>query len=366
MSGVAQVRQNQSDNRNLKLRIALLSSNVERVPPKGYGGTELVVSMLAEELVRRGHQVTLFSSGDSETSARLVSVTPQSLREAGEPARRWQAYDIRLLMELQKRRTEFDIVHNHMGWQALPYLEAVDLPVVTTNHNPIKDYVAPIYLTYRHLPYVAISEAYRRMNFENELNYVATIYNGIDTTLFEDAPLDSRSYLLFIGRVCEDKGTEPAIEIAKRLQLPIVVAGKVDEADRAYFDEHVRPHLESPDVRFLGEVDHDRKVQLYKEAIATVYPINFEEPFGLVMAESLAAGTPVMALDRGSVREVLSDGDTAVIAGSVDELIHRFNQIQTINRAVCKDRVRKMFSKERMVDQYEQVYRLLIAGGSRY
>jgi glycosyltransferase involved in cell wall biosynthesis len=321
--------------------------------------------MLTEELVRRGHDVTLFGSGDSKTSGKLVSVTDVALR-LSEPARRWPAYDIRLLMELQKRRTEFDIVHNHMGWQALPYLEAMDLPVVTTNHNPIKDYAAPIYLTYRHLPYVAISEAYKRINYPDQLNYVATIYNGIDIAEFDHSDLpDSRSYLLFIGRLCEDKGTERAIEIAKKLQLPIVLAGKVDDADRPYFEQHVQPHL-GTGVEFVGEVDHSGKLDLYRKAIATVYPINFEEPFGLVMAESLASGTPVLALDRGSVREVLSDGDTAVIAPNCEELVQRFDQIRTISADQCRDRVRKLFTKERMVDAYEDLYRKLIAGGSRY
>jgi glycosyltransferase involved in cell wall biosynthesis len=358
--GIAQVRQNSGHNRDIKLRIAQLSSNVERVPPIGYGGTELVVSMLTEELVNRGHHVTLFSSGDSETSAKLVSVTDISLRVMGEPARRWNAYDIRLLMELQKRRSEFDIVHNHMGWQALPYLEAMDCPVVTTNHNPIKDYAAPIYLTYGHLPYVAISESYRAKNYPDELNYVATIYNGIDLSHFSNNDHERREFLLFIGRLCEDKGTEPAIEIAKKLNLPIVLAGKVDEADRSYFDHHVAPHINPPKVEFVGEVDHQKKVELYSKAIATVYPINFDEPFGLVMAESLASGTPVMAFDRGSVREVLSDG-TALIAHNVDDLVARFDQLQSISADECRQRVQDLFSKERMVDQYEDIYRRLIA-----
>jgi len=363
--GIAQVRQNESNNRNVKLRIAQLSSNVERVPPDGYGGTELVVSILTEELVRRGHEVTLFSTGDAQTAARLVSVTEVPLRQC-EPARRWPAFDIRLLLELQKRRSEFDIVHNHMGWQALPYLEAMDCPVVTTNHNPIKSYAAPLYLTYRHLPYVAISEAYKRMNYPAELNYAATIYNGIDLSEFDGPDGADRSYLLFIGRLCQDKGTEPAIRIAKELNLPIILAGKVDEADRGYFEEHVQPLLDSADVDFIGEVDRAAKISLYRKAIATVYPINFEEPFGLVMAESLAAGTPVMALDRGAVREVLSDGDTAIIADSVDELVRRFPQVQSINAQHCRDRVHRLFSKERMVDSYEQLYRQLINDGSRY
>lgn len=341
------------------MRIAQLGSNEECVPPPGYGGTELIVSLLTDGLVERGHDVTLFATGNSQTSARLLSVREHPLRNSGEAARRWASYDIRLLMRLREMRDQFDIVHNHMGWQALPWLPDLGLPVVTTNHNPIKKYSAPIYLEYRDLPYVAISNAYHKMNYPDQLNYVATIYNGIDTDAFHPNG-DSRSYLLFIGRLCEDKGAEPAIQIAKQLNLPIVLAGKVDAADRQYFEDHVRPHLHPPDVEFIGEVGPEQKDKLYRHAIATVYPINFEEPFGLVMAESLAAGTPVMALDRGSVREVLSDGDTAVIGQSIQELVKRFPEVQKISQSQCRARVENLFSKGRMIDAYEQLYARLI------
>jgi glycosyltransferase involved in cell wall biosynthesis len=343
-----------------KMRIAQLASNVEQVPPKGYGGTEIVISNLTEELVKRGHDVTLFASGDSRTAARKVAVTPLAVRQAGEPARRWSAFDIRTLMKLHEMRDQFDIVHNHIGYLALPWLENLGIPVVTTNHNPIKDYCAPIYLHHAKLPFVAISEAYKRLNYPDQLNYVATIYNGIDVTGFKANGDDARGYLLFIGRLCEDKGTDQAIDLAKKLHLPIVLAGKVDVADQDYFESKVRPHLNARDVRFVGEVNHRQKVDLYTHAIATVYPVNFEEPFGLVMAESLASGTPVLAFDRGSVREVLSDGETALIGHSVDELVQRFPHLKEINAENCRARVKKMFSKDRMVDAYEQLYCKLI------
>lgn len=343
------------------MRIAQLASSVEPVPPQGYGGTEVVIANLTNELVARGHEVTLFASGDSKTAARLISASDAGLRISGEPARRWAAYDLVSVIKLQQMIDQFDIVHNHMGWQVLPYLAHLNKPVVTTNHNPIKDYCAPIYLHYKHLPYVAISQAYKRLNYPDELNYVATVYNGIDTERFANGNgKDKREYLLFIGRLCEDKGTEPAIQIAQRLRLPIILAGKVDSSDQEYFERKVRPHLSASAVRFVGEVNHKEKVELYHHAIATVYPVAFDEPFGLVMAESLATGTPVLALDRGSVREVLSDGDTAIIGRNVDELINRFPQIKNISPDQCKNRVRSLFSKERMVDSYEEVYRRLI------
>jgi glycosyltransferase involved in cell wall biosynthesis len=343
------------------MRIAQLASNVEQVPPTGYGGTELIIDTLTEELVKRGHDVTLFASGDSKTKAKLVSTTPLALRNANEPPRRWGAFDMVTMIKLEEMADQFDVIHNHMGYLALPTLARLKTPVLTTNHNPIKPYNAEIYLKYRDLPYVAISDAYKRLNYPDELNYVATIYNGIDVETFSDGN-GRREYLLFIGRLCEDKGTEQAIDIARKLNLPIVLAGKVDISDQDYFEKHVKPYLNARSVRFVGEVDHDQKVDLYTHAIATVYPVNFEEPFGLVMAESLAAGTPVMAFDRGSVREVLSDGETAVIGRNVDELVGRFTQLQSFDRNQCRERVAAMFSKQRMVDAYEELYRKLSGG----
>ncbi len=347
------------------MRIAQLTSSDETVPPVGYGGTELVVSNLTEELVRRGHEVTLFASGDSRTAARLISVTNEALRPSGELMRRWAAYNIRSLILLQQMADQFDVVHNHMGWAALPWLQNLGIPVVTTNHNPIKPYCRDIYLEYGKLPYVAISEAYKRLNFEDELNYVATIYNGIDVNSFSAGnghAGGNRKHLLFIGRLCEDKGTDLAIEIAARLQLPIILAGKVDTTDQRYFEKKIRPKLNASDVRFVGEVNHQQKVELYKHAIATVYPIQFDEPFGLVMAESLASGTPILAFDRGSVREVVTDGETALVASSVDEIVDRFPEVEKIDRSACRERVKRLFSSQRMVDEYEALYARLCGG----
>ncbi|HEY9870942.1 MAG TPA: glycosyltransferase family 4 protein [Candidatus Obscuribacterales bacterium] len=341
------------------MRIAQLAPLVEPVPPRGYGGTELVVSLLTEELVARGHEVTLFASGDSQTSARLLPIVPEALRRQDIPERRWAAYDIRSLLKLEELAGQFDVVHNHMGWQALPALRGLSVPAVTTNHNPVKDYCAPIYLACGSLPYVSISNAYRRVNYPDRLNYVATVYNGIDIEQFDAAADSARSFLLFLGRVCPDKGTAEAIRIAKAVGLPLKIAGKLDVNDRPYFESSVKPHFSPRQVEYLGEVDHEGKVDLYRHAIAVLNPINFEEPFGLVMAEALACGTPVVALNRGSVSEVLSDGETAVVGNSVDELIRRFPEIEKIRADACKRRARALFSKQKMADGYERVYRNL-------
>ncbi len=344
------------------MRIAQLAPLVEPIPPSGYGGTELVVATLTDELVARGHQVTLFASGDSRTRAELVSVTPRALRASTEiPVRRWAAYDIRALLELERRAGQFDLVHNHMGWQALPFLRALPCPTVTTCHNPIKGYCQDIYLSCGDLPYVAISEAYRRLNHPDRLNYVATVYNGIDTGLYGGDCDGERGYLLFLGRICHDKGTREAIEIARRVGLPLKIAGKVDPADSDYFNSQVKPCLNDTEIQFIGEVALDQKIALYRQAIAVVYPINFDEPFGLVMAEALAAGCPVLATDRGSVREVVADGETGIIAGSVDELVARFPEVKEISGGTCRDRAFQLFGKERMADEYLAVYSRLTA-----
>lgn len=342
------------------MRIAQLAGNVEKVPPDGYGGTELVISMLTEELVNRGHEVTLFASGDSETKARLISVVDRPLCRAEDiPARRWQAYDTLSLTRLREMIDDFDIVHNHQGWQALPWAEKFGKVMVSTNHHLVEDYCAPIYLAHKHLNYVAISEAYRHSNYPDDLNYVATIYNGIDTHDFEESN-GNRKNLLFIGRICNDKGTAEAIEFAKRVQVPLVIAGKVDVADEAYFESRVKPQIDDTHIKFVGEVTYDEKVKLYKDAIAVVCPINFDEPFGLVMAEALAAGAPVLAFRRGCVPEVLTDRENAIVGTTVDELVARFDEAKSITSAACRKRA-EVFSKERMVDAYEELYERLLS-----
>lgn len=344
------------------MRIAQVAANTEPVPPSGYGGTELIVSLLTEELVRRGHDVTLFASGTSVTSAKLVTVVDEPLRAGGKyNMLQWPAFDMQTLIEVENRQDQFDIVHSHMSWSALPVLDKLKCATLTTLHNQVKPYCKGIYMRYKHLPYVAISDSFKSLNYPDQLNYVGTVYNGIRVQDFHsENDTDQRAGLLFVGRLCKDKGTAEALDIAKQLNMPLTLAGKVDKTDEAYFEQEVKPRLESSDAEFIGEVGHDQKVELYGKALAVVYPINFSEPFGLVMAESLAAGTPVMAFDRGSVREVLDDPKTSIIGDSVDQLVSRFPELKSINRNDCVERVQNLFSVEKMVDSYEAVYRTLL------
>lgn len=346
------------------MKIAQLAPLSEAVPPKGYGGTELVVSQLTEELVRRNHDVVLFATGDSQTDAELVSVTPHGLRMEKVPSHRWAAYEIRSLLRFLERKDEFDIVHNHMGFLAYPFLAQLNCPVVSTIHNPMSDYCADIYRSFSHLPIVSISDAYRRLNLCDELNYVGRVYNAVDSEGFnpgktakDEIGEQDRQYLLFLGRISHAKGTADAIKIAKAKGLPLKIAGKVDDTDMAYFKEYVEPEL-CDGIEYVGEVNFEQKRDLYKDAMAIVYPIHFEEPFGLVMVEGLAAGTPLVALARGSVREILTD-KTAVLGTSVEELIENFDRVKDLKSSDCIARAND-FSVEKMASGYEDVYAKVI------
>lgn len=343
------------------MKIAQLASSVESVPPQGYGGTEIVVNLLTEELVNQGHEVTLFASGDSVTSANLISITDTSMRaDHSIPQSRWAAYDIRTLLKLEEMQDQFDIVHNHMNWQALPFLSRLKKPSVTTNHNPVRDYCKDIYFAFHQLPYVSISDAYRRLNHPDRINYVDTVYNGINLEDYRFNKDKGGEYLLFLGRICYDKGTAESIKIAKALDLPLKIAGKVDRRDQKYFDEEVKPYIDGKKIEFVGEVNLEEKNKLYENAIAVTYPINFDEPFGLVMAEAMACGVPLLALERGSVKELLVDGETGIICQSVDEIITRYPEIASIRPESLRARVEKLFGKSEMVKNYVRVYESVI------
>ena len=340
------------------MKIAQIAPLCERVPPPAYGGTEIIVSLLTEELVRRGHEVTLFASGDSQTSAHLEPACSRSLREASPK-------EITVCQSLQLNRVfnsagEFDLIHSHIGEVAFPYSNLVKTPTLHTVHGIIPSHIEPLWVDAKEQNFISISNSQRRRDLQ--LNYVATVYNGVDTSKypFRIQP-DNPPYLAFLGRMSPEKGPHLAIEIAKRTGWHLKMAGKIDPVDREFFAKEIEPLIDGKQIEFLGEFNHQQKCPLMAGAVATLFPITWKEPFGLVMAESMAVGTPVIAMALGSTKEVIEDGKTGFLCHSVEECIAALDRIKTIDRVACRDRVVAKFSVERMVDDYEAVYQKLLA-----
>jgi glycosyltransferase involved in cell wall biosynthesis len=341
------------------MRIAQVSPLWERVPPPAYGGTELVVSLLTDELVRRGHEVTLFASGDSITLANLESTYPRALRlDAGvkEP----MIYEMLQLSQVYERADEFDIIHSHMGCAALPYTRLVKTPTVHTMHGIFTPDNEKMFVHAHNQPYVSISDSQREPKLG--LNYVATVYNGIDVDSYEfhEKPQEP-PYLAFLGRLSHEKGAHLAIDIAKRSGFQLKMAGKIDVVDVNYYEELIKPHIDGEQIQFLGEANHVQKNALMGGAVATLFPITWREPFGLVMVESMASGTPVVAMELGSAREVIAHGETGFLCNSVEECVEALQQVSQISRLTCRQHVDRHFSVRRMVDGYEAVYQAQIA-----
>ena len=341
------------------MRIAQIAPLWERVPPPGYGGIELVVGLLTDELVRRGHDVTLFASGDSITLAKLESVHPQALR-LDPNVKECGIYDMLQLSRVYEQAQEFDIIHSHMGCGALPYGTLVKTPTLHTLHGIFTPDNEKMFKHARKQPYTSISNSQRKR--ELGLNYVATVYNGVDVDSYEfyEQP-DNPPYLAFLGRISPEKGTHLAIEIAKRSGWHLKIAGKVDKVDVEYFETLIKPQIDGQQIEYLGEANHQQKNRLMGGAVATLFPITWPEPFGLVMIESMAAGTPVIAIELGSTSEVIADGKTGFLCQDLDECIAAIDQIPTLSRQDCRQHVRDKFSVQCMVEGYEAVYRQLIS-----
>ncbi|MGB3755464.1 MAG: glycosyltransferase family 4 protein [Rivularia sp. (in: cyanobacteria)] len=337
------------------MRIAQVAPLWERVPPPGYGGVELVVGLLTDELVRRGHEVTLFASGDSLTLAKLESVYPRAFRL--EPSiTEYSAYEALQLSRVYKQAGNFDVIHSHVGYTSLFHAGFVETPTVHTLHGAFNADTKQIYTEAREQHYVSISDSQREPI--KELNYAATVYNGIDTESHRFyAQSQSSPYLAFLGRISPEKGTHIAIEIAQKSGVPLKMAGKVDRVDVDYFESKIKPHIDGKHIEYLGEANHFEKNELLGGAIAMLFPITWREPFGLVMTESMAAGTPVLAKPMGSVPEVIADGKTGFLCDSVDDFVKAVQRLGEIDRKVCRAHVEQNYSIKSMVDGYLDVYR---------
>jgi glycosyltransferase involved in cell wall biosynthesis len=341
------------------MRIAQVAPLWERVPPPAYGGIELVVGMLCEELVRRGHEVTLFASGDSITSAKLESVHPQALR-LDTTIKDYGIYEMLQLGWVYERAKEFDIIHSHMGCAALPYANLVKTPTVHTLHGTFSPDNEKLFFKERRQPYVSISESQREPRLN--LNCVATVYNGIEPDIYEFHPTPQEPpYLAFLGRMSPEKGPHLAIEIAKRSGWHLKMAGKVDVVDREYFRTEIEPHIDGKQIEFLGEANHVQKNLLMGQAVATLFPITWREPFGLVSIESMAAGTPVIAIALGATPEIIAHGKTGFLCSNVEECIAAIAPATQLSRYACREYVANKFSAQGMTDGYEAVYRQILS-----
>ena len=336
------------------MKIAQVSSLMEAVPPKLYGGTERIVAYLTDELVALGHDVTLFASGDSQTRATLEPVWPHALRLDTE-MRDYLAPHIILLETLARRAEEFDIIHLHIDYLGYPMLQRMDVPFVTTLHGRLDlPEHHPVFEVFSSVPVVSISNAQRRPI--PKANWVQTVHHGLPEDLLR--PQDVKpSYLAFLGRVSPEKRLDRAIRIAQRCGLPLKIAAKVDRADQDYFDETIRPLLSLPGVDFLGEIGDEKKSEFLSGAIALLVPIDWPEPFGLVMIEAMACGAPVIAFNRGSVPEIIEDGITGFVVEDETSAAAAVREAAKLSRIAVRRRFEARFTARRMAEDYLGLYR---------
>ena len=343
-----------------KLRIAQIAPLWIPIPPITYGGIELMLSVLTEELVARGHDITLFASGDSKTKAKTVFPTPKGI---------WLQHELKsphaiinvLLKKVYRRISNFDLIHNHFDFFAFPLVMIKDRPpILTTIHRPLNHAYMEAIKSCTEIKFCTIYQDQKRHAEENGIAITDVVYNGIDLSCYEfnDEPED---YLLFIGRLNEEKGILDALEIAKKSSHRIIVAGNVVGAKEwSYFMSEVQPRLNEDKVRFVGRIGFKEKIELFKNAKALLFPVDRREPFGLVMIEAMACGTPVIGYKRGSVPEVIEDGKTGFIVNDQDEMVEALKKIDTIKREDCRARVEQHFNLDMMVSGYERLYKKII------
>ena len=339
------------------VRVAQVSPLFERVPPVTYGGTERVVAYLTDALVESGHDVTLIASGDSRTRARLVPATPRSLR-LDDACQDSMAHHIREVELVAQLADDFDIIHFHTGFLHLPVARRLNTPGVTTLHGRLDlPDLFPLMHTFRDTPVVSISNAQRRPIAG--ANWCGTVYHGLPRNLlpYQATPAD---YVVFLGRISPEKRPDRAIEIARRAGVELLIAAKVDAVDRDYFATTIAPLLAGPGVRFLGEISETEKATLLGGARALLFPIDWPEPFGMVVIEALSCGTPVIAWNHGSVPELIDPGVSGWIVGSVDEAVTALQHIDRIDRRACRCVFETRFTAERMARDYVAIYEALV------
>jgi glycosyltransferase involved in cell wall biosynthesis len=340
------------------MKIAQVSSLMEAVPPKLYGGTERIVAYLTDELVELGHDVTLFASGDSVTKAKLVAGWPYALRL--EPGMRdYLAPHMVMLEQLARRADEFDLIHLHIDYLGYPTLQRLDIPFLATLHGRLDlPELQRVYEVFSDVPVVSISDSQREPL--PQANYAWTIYHGLPSKLLQPGD-GSGGYLAFIGRISPEKAPDAAIRIAGRAGMKLKIAAKVDKVDREYFEREIEPLLSQPHVEFLGEIDDSRKSEFLGNAAGLLFPIAWREPFGLAMIEAMACGTPVVAMRNGSVPEVIDEGVTGYIVQSESEAVHAVARLPKLSRERVHQTFLKRFTARRMAEDYVELYERLLA-----
>ena len=336
------------------MRIAQIAPLTESVPPKLYGGTERVVSYLTEALVELGHDVTLFATGDSQTSANLEPVWPRALRL--DPAIRDRIAPHMLLMELVRRRAEeFDVLHFHMDYYSFSLFKRQDTPFVTTMHGRLDlPEQQPVFDTFNTAPVISISDAQRHPL--PQAKWISTVYHGLPETLYTPQPVEQK-YLAFLGRISPEKRVDRAIEIAGRAGMKLKIAAKVDAADRKYFHESIEPLLTQPHVEFVGEIGEREKRDFLGQASVLLFPIDWPEPFGLVMIEAMSCGTPCVAWRAGSVPEIINEGVSGFMVDSIDGAVAAVHRATALDRHAIRAEFQQRFSVERMTRDYLTIYR---------
>jgi glycosyltransferase involved in cell wall biosynthesis len=339
------------------LRVALVAPLHESVPPRLYGGTERVVSYLTEELVAQGHEVTLFATADSRTRAQLRPMAPQGLRLDAR-VRDPMAYHLVMLDQVAEAAAQFDVVHFHLDYLHLPFARRLGVPAVTTMHGRLD--IPELWMVHRHfcdVPLVSISRAQRRpMAWAN---WLATVHHGLPAQLY---PFSAKpgSYLAFLGRISPEKRPDRAIRLARETGIPLKIAAKIERADLQYFEEVIRPQLKAPGVEFIGEIDEADKARFLGDALALLFPIDRPEPFGLVMIEAMACGTPVIAWRCGSVPEIMVHGTTGFVVDDERSAAQAIARVPQLDRAACRRVFEERFSAQRMAADYLRVYRRLL------
>jgi glycosyltransferase involved in cell wall biosynthesis len=337
------------------MRIGVIAPIEIRVPPVRYGGTELVVHLLTEELHRRGHDVTLFASGDSVTRARLTSVAPTPTREHGRDSSPLSVLNVANALG---RSEEFDFLHNHTPWEGMALAGLSSTPMLTTIHGPPEGDAVSVFHRYRGWFNTVSRSAYRQLGRTER--FAGVVYNAIDVARYPFVADPRDAFLLYLSRISPQKGPEEAIRIARAVGLPLRMAGAIHPNDRAYFRDRIEPHLDGERVQYLGEVDFDEKVALLTRARCLLAPIQWSEPFGLFMVEAMACGTPVVAYREGAAPELVRDGESGFVVDTFEEFVAKVAEVEHLDPRTCRRHVAEYFDYPRMVDEYLRAYRRIL------